>query len=158
MQVIIPRTTKNHNIIQISFAIILKTFENFIYEPTERCWRVTETKSHVTPLPVSLRGHKPSQVNMFRGNRYLKIGLCHVQLRHNTAPPKRSNIESMRGIGNGSGTVTALSRRKSTHSRPVPSGFGTTRMGAAQALVLSSIIPSANKDSICKLTDRNLSG
>src|SRR6218665_1619531 len=75
VQVIVPRTTKNYNIIQISFAIIRKTFENFIYEPTERCWRVTETKSHVTPLPVSLRGHKPSQVNMFRGNRYLKIGV-----------------------------------------------------------------------------------
>src|SRR6218665_388852 len=82
VQVIVPRTTKYHNIIQISFAVILKTFENFIYEPIERCWRVTEAKSHVTPLPVSLRGHKPSQVNMFRGNRYLKIGLYHVQLRH----------------------------------------------------------------------------
>src|SRR6218665_538845 len=89
VQVIIPRTTKYHHIIQISFAIILKTFENFIYEPTERCWRVTETKSHVTPLPVSLRGHKPSQVNMFRGNRYLKIGLCHVQLHKKPSPPNR---------------------------------------------------------------------
>src|SRR6218665_416320 len=76
----------------------------------------------------------------------------------NTAPLKRSNRASIRGIGNGSGTVTALSRWKSTHSRPVPSDFGTKSMGAAQALVLSSIMPSANKDSICKLTDRNLSG
>src|SRR6218665_2432685 len=82
VQVIFPRTTKYHNIIQIRFAVIFKTFENLIYKPTECCWRVPEANGHVTPLPMSLRGHKPSQVNMFSGNWYLKVGLCHVQLRH----------------------------------------------------------------------------
>src|SRR6218665_1208003 len=54
VQVIVPRTTKYHNIIQISFAIILKTLENFIYEPTERCWRSRGWRVGKSPLNLSI--------------------------------------------------------------------------------------------------------
>src|SRR6218665_879940 len=99
VQVILPRTNKYHNIVQISFE------NHLIYKPTERYWCVPEAKRHVTPLPVSLRSHEPSQVNMFRGNWYLKYVLVMFNFVMNTASPNQSNRTSTRVIGNGSRTV-----------------------------------------------------
>src|SRR6218665_1856225 len=74
------------------------------------------------------------------------------------APPSRSNNASMRGIGKGSGSVKLFNLRKSTHRRPVPSGLGTTKIGAAQGLLVSSIIPCSNNEAISVLTARCFSG
>ena len=63
------------------------------------------------------------------------------------ACPMRSSRSSTRGNGNGSGTVTALTFRKSVQSRKVPSDFGTITMGDAQGLSLSSMIPCCRRSS-----------
>lgn len=86
----------------------------------------------------------------------------HYQVVHRLSDVFYIGISRVVDVALGMGPVLELREDAqslhSTHNRPMPSGFGTTSMGAAQALVLSSIIPSANKESICEFLHRILPG
>src|ERR1700733_5374061 len=98
-----------------------------------------------------------------RGIDSLSKGICQYPLvisnfDMNFAFPTRSIKASTLGMGNGSATVTEFNLRKSVHNLPDPSGFGTTKIGAAHGLSDSSINPSRRRSSISRSTFDCFSG